>query len=71
AETITAMCREAAAAAPEAIAIYCTNLRGAPLAGRLTQELAVPVYDSVAVTVWDSLRRCRTVDEFVVWSSLT
>jgi maleate isomerase len=39
----------------DAVAILCTNLRGARIAARLERELGVPVYDSVAVTVWKSL----------------
>ena len=41
---------------PEAIAIYCTNLRGAPMAARLEAEFGVPVYDTIATVVWKSLR---------------
>ncbi len=56
AEEIAEMCRSAAAEAPQAIAIYCTNLRGAPLVEALENELGMPVYDSVSVTVWQALR---------------
>jgi maleate isomerase len=50
------MCREVAKAKPEAIAIYCTNLRGAPLAEELEAELGIPVLDSISTVVWKSLR---------------
>jgi maleate isomerase len=56
-ETLIArLCREVAAAAPDAITIFCTNLRGAPLVARLEQELGVPIYDTVATAVWKSLK---------------
>jgi maleate isomerase len=69
-EEIATMCREAAAAAPQAIAIYCTNLRGAPLAGALEDELGMPVYDSVSVTVWQALRLCDVATAGLGWGSL-
>jgi maleate isomerase len=41
---------------PEAVTIFCTNLRGAPLVAELEQEFGVPIYDSIATVVWKSLR---------------
>lgn len=41
---------------PQAIAIFCTNLRGAPLAAELEAEFGVPVYDTIATVVWKALR---------------
>jgi maleate isomerase len=41
----------------DAVAILCTNMRGAALARRLETELGVPIYDSVAVTLRSSLDR--------------
>lgn len=59
-DEICAMAREVmsgpAATRPEAIAIYCTNLCGAPVTARLEAELGVPVYDTIATVVWKSLR---------------
>ena len=40
---------------PQAIAIFCTNLRGAPLAASLEAEFGIPVYDSIATVMWKSL----------------
>lgn len=54
-EVIESMVREAAEAKPEAIAIYCTNFRGARVAARLEDELGVPIIDSVSVTVWRAM----------------
>jgi maleate isomerase len=48
--------RRLAAAAPDALAYVCTNMYGAPIAGRVEAETGVPVLDSVAVTLWWCLR---------------
>ncbi len=53
---IEQMCMEVAEAKPEAIAIICTNMRGAPLAERMERALGIPVYDTVATVVWKALR---------------
>jgi maleate isomerase len=50
------MTRAVAAAKPDAIAIVCTNMRGAPLAAELEAQHGIPVYDTVSTTVWKSLR---------------
>jgi maleate isomerase len=47
---------EVAAARPEAIAIHCTNFRGARFAARLEATHGIPVLDSVAVALWGALR---------------
>ena len=56
--TIAAAVRTVAAAKPDAIAIFCTNLAGAPLVAGLEAELGIPIYDTVATAVWKSLRLC-------------
>ena len=53
---ICAMAREVAVAGPDCIATFCTNLRAAPLVDRLEAELGLPIYDTIAVVVWKSLR---------------
>ncbi|PWC88274.1 Asp/Glu/hydantoin racemase [Azospirillum sp. TSH100] len=55
-ERIERMCAEVAAAKPEAIAIICTNMRGAPVAERVEKALGIPVYDTVSTVVWKALR---------------
>ena len=55
-ETLARMAREVAAARPEAITTFCTNLWAAPLVPALEAELGVPVYDTVATGLWASLR---------------
>ena len=56
--TIAAAVRNVAAAKPDAIAIFCTNLAGAPLVAGLEAELGIPIYDTVATAVWKSLQLC-------------
>jgi maleate isomerase len=55
-DRIEALIREVAADKPEAIAVLCTNMRGAPLVSELEAEFDIPIHDSVAVTVWKSLK---------------
>ncbi len=50
------MTEEVAAAKPDAIAIVCTNMAGAPLAEELEAAHGIPVYDTVSTTVWKSLK---------------
>ena len=56
ADQMRAMTREVAAVKPDAIAIVCTNMRGAPLAEELEAQHGIPIYDTVATTVWKSLK---------------
>jgi maleate isomerase len=53
---IRAMTRDVAAATPDAIAVVCTNMRAAPLAEELEAAHGIPLYDTVATTVWKSLK---------------
>ncbi|MBP2231119.1 maleate isomerase [Azospirillum agricola] len=55
-ERIERMCAEVAEARPDAIAIICTNMRGAPVAERVEKALGIPVYDTVSTVVWKALR---------------
>jgi maleate isomerase len=48
--------RTVAAARPQAVATYCTNLRAAALAERLEQELGIVMLDTVSTCVWGMLR---------------
>lgn len=56
AEQMRGMTREVAAAQPDAIAVVCTNMRAAPLVAELEAAHGIPVYDTVATTVWKSLK---------------
>jgi maleate isomerase len=52
---LDALVREVAAAKPDAIAVFCTNLKAAHRAAAWEQEHRIPIYDSVATVVWKSL----------------
>jgi len=54
--TLARMIREVAAAKPQAITVFCTNLRAAPLVEALEREIGIPIYDTVATALWSSLR---------------
>ncbi|MCA4133441.1 aspartate/glutamate racemase family protein [Arthrobacter sp. M4] len=47
---------ELAAAKPDALVYLCTNLYGANIAADVEERTGVPVLDSVAVTLWHSLK---------------
>jgi maleate isomerase len=53
--TIAGMVRDVADHC-DAVAIVCTNLRGARVAADLEREIGKPVYDSIAVTIWKCLQ---------------
>jgi len=55
-ERLMALMREVAAARPDAITTFCTNLHAAPLAEALEAELDIPLLDTVSTTVWGQLR---------------
>ncbi|WP_108658485.1 maleate cis-trans isomerase family protein [Acuticoccus kandeliae] len=54
---IAELCRDVARAKPDAIVIYCTNMRGAPIAAAIEAETGIPVYDTVATSIWGTLRQ--------------
>lgn len=56
ADEIRTMVREVARARPQAITIFCTNLRGAPLVEELEAEIGIPIYDTISTVVWKSLQ---------------
>ena len=53
---IADMVRAVAAEKPQAITVFCTNLRGAPVAHTLEKETGIPVYDTVSTAVWKSMK---------------
>ena len=55
-ETLREMVAGVAAARPDAITTFCTNLRAAHLVPALEQETGIPVYDTVSTVVWKQLR---------------
>lgn len=54
--TIADMVRAVAREKPQAISVFCTNMDGASLAEALEREIGIPVYDTIALAVWSSLR---------------
>jgi maleate isomerase len=56
ADEIRVMVREVARSRPQAITIFCTNLRGAPLVEELEAEIGIPIYDTISTVVWKSLQ---------------
>ena len=60
---IERMIRAVAKDGCDAIAILCTNMRGAAMAAKLEAELGRPIYDSVAVTLWACLDRLGIATE--------
>ena len=54
-DTVASLVRDVAAEGCDAVAILCTNMRGALAAAGLEAQLGLPVYDSVAVTLWKCL----------------
>ncbi len=56
---------------PQAVAIFCTNLRGAPLVAELEAEFGVPIYDTIATVVWKALKLAGVdVHKIRQWGSL-
>jgi maleate isomerase len=53
---IAAAVREVAAARPDCVVTFCTNLRAAPEVAALEAELGIAVFDTVATAVWGALR---------------
>ncbi len=55
-EAIETVALDCAHARPDALIIYGTNTRGAPVADRLERALGIPVIDSVSIGVWGAMR---------------
>lgn len=55
-ETLENMVRRAAAEKPDAITIFCTNLRGAGIADKMEKETGIPIYDTVSTAVWKAMK---------------
>lgn len=55
-EQIGELVREVAQAKPQAISTFCTNMNAAAAVPALEQALGVPIYDTVSLAVWKSLK---------------
>jgi maleate isomerase len=53
--TVAGLIEEVVREGCEAAIVLCTNMRGAGAARSLEQKLGVPVYDSIAVTLWSCM----------------
>lgn len=58
-DALAGMIREVARAGPQAVTVFCTNLKAAPLVERLEREIGIPVYDTIASAVWGTLRLAK------------
>ena len=56
-ETIADLVREVAKDKPDAITIFCTNLRGAGIVNDLEQEIGIPIYDTISTAVWKAMKQ--------------
>lgn len=52
---IDRLIREVATEGCDAVAIVCTNMRGAAIAAAVERDIGIPVYDSIATTLWKCL----------------
>lgn len=55
-DLIASMVTEVARERPDAIAIYCTNFRGATIVDAIERETGIPVFDSVSLTIWRTMQ---------------
>ncbi|HWL80972.1 MAG TPA: Asp/Glu/hydantoin racemase [Roseomonas sp.] len=69
--TVEGMVREVAAARPQAVAVVCTNLRGALQVAPLEREIGLPIYDTIATVLWKALHITGTdMAPMARWGSL-
>jgi maleate isomerase len=52
---VARLCEEVVGEGSDAVAIVCTNMRGAGAAERLERKLGAGIFDSIAVTLWACL----------------
>lgn len=55
-DRIGELVREVAQAKPKAISTFCTNMNAAAAVPALEQALGLPIYDTVSLAVWKSLK---------------
>jgi len=64
-ELIGELIREVAETKPEAIVVVCTNFKGAEVVDSLEEEIGIPIYDSVSLTLWKCLKMCGIETETI------
>lgn len=58
-ENLKEMIRRVAEKKPEAITVFCTNLRGQAVVAEMEQETGIPIYDTVATALWQVLAEAK------------
>jgi maleate isomerase len=61
---------QAAAGAPHAVAVVCTNVSGAPHVAELEPQLGIPVFDSISAALWKALDVVRAPVTVTGWGRL-
>jgi len=53
---VARMIREVAAERPDAITVFCTNVRGAAVVAAMEEETGIPIHDTVATGLWKGMK---------------
>jgi maleate isomerase len=69
-KTIVTAIQSVAAPAAEAVVVVGTNLRAAPLVKALEAQLNIPILDSTAATLWQTLRLAGYAKPVIGWGRL-
>jgi maleate isomerase len=69
-EEMQRLIESAADVGADAIAVICTNFRGAPLVDEMERGLDMPIIDSVSATAWQSLEMLGLTPRIEGWGRL-
>lgn len=69
-DTIKQLLRDADSPSAECIVVGCTNLPAAAVLDEMEHELGKPIYDSIAVTLWQALRMVGINNPLHGWGRL-
>lgn len=69
-DAIKQLLRDADSPTAECIVVGCTNLPAMAVLEEMEHELGKPIYDSVAVTLWDALRMASITNPLHGWGKL-
>ncbi|HYZ20663.1 MAG TPA: GAF domain-containing protein [Rhodopila sp.] len=70
AERVRQLIEQAGSGQVHAVAVVCTNVSGAPHVVDVENRLGVPVFDSVAATLWQALRVAGASSAIAGWGQL-
>jgi maleate isomerase len=70
AERVRQLIEQAGSGDVEGVAVVCTNVFGAPHVVEMESQLGVPVFDSVAATLWQALHITGTSSVITGWGQL-